>query len=324
MRVRRLLAIVVLAGLLAPGTWVRSPPPVANDSQELTLTPLAVRNAVSGEVTLDGAWHMTSPNSQFGSYSALVFLDENRFLAGSDHGRLLEFDAPDESQNRRPVLSTFSADGDDDKFNVDLESLTRDPATGRIWAGFESLNAIERVGPDMGNRVTVQPAAMEDWSGNSGPESLVRLQNGRFLVIAEGSANEGGPGFPVILFAGDPIDEPAFETFRFQPPKGYRPVDATQLPDGRILILVRDFTIALPPRFATKLVVADLADLTAAMPWRGREIASIADPPLADNYEGVAAAADSDGTLSIWLISDDNGAIYQRTLLLKLNWNPEN
>ena len=41
-----------------------------------------------------------------------------------------------------------------------------------------------------------------------------------------------------------------------------------------------------------------------------------------DNYEGLAVAPGPDGALVLWLISDDNKATFQRTLLLKLLWRP--
>jgi hypothetical protein len=80
--------------------------------------------------------------------------------------------------------------------------------------------------------------------------------------------------------------------------------------------------LGLPPRFPVKLVVADPADITRGGVWRGREIATIDDPAISDNYEGIAIVPSEDGLLTIWLISDDNNALVQRTLLLKLSWDP--
>ncbi len=319
----RLIAIGLIAAALAPGTWLRTPLPEPDHSQVLRLTPLETGQLDLGEVQFKRAWRLNSPNTHFGSYSALIIDKNGRFLAGSDHGRLLRFDIPgSRTRARAPELRQFPGIGNADKFSVDLESLTRDAATSRIWAGFEGRNAIVRVSRDMTQRRLVEPAAMREWSSNSGPESLVRLEDGRFIVISEGTDPAGGALFPVLLFAGDPTEAATARHFRFRPPEGYRPVDATQLPDGRLLVLVRNFTIALPPRFAVKLVVADPDDLDPARPWQGREIAAIDDPAIADNYEGVAVQDEGDGSLTIWLISDDNNAIYQRTLLLELRWNP--
>ncbi len=325
--------------MIAPVIWLREPFPPLNEDQVLSVTALEMVGGVSGSATeavigeaqLAGVWQLNSPNSRFGSYSALIFIDETRFLAGSDRGHLLEFDVPGGNGIARgPRIGSFTPGGIEDKFQVDLESLARDPDTGDIWAGFEGTNTIERVARDMSARRNVAPAVMRNWSKNSGAESMVRLKDGRFLVISEGSASQSGGVFPVLMFDTDPVRDTAHRAYGFRPPEGYRPVDAAQLPDGRVLILVRDLRIGIPPIFAVKLVVADLADLSQAeagqssrqRPWQGREIAAISDPVLAENYEGVAVAPDADGTVSIWLVSDDNHTRYQRSLLVKLRWDP--
>ena len=122
---RRLLLLALVAIPLAPGTWVRTPAPEPNDSQVLTLTPLRAVPRALGEAMLEGAWRLTSANSDFGSYSALILLDANRFLAGSDRGQLLEFDRPDADAHRREsLLRMFPGTANRDKSAVDLESLT--------------------------------------------------------------------------------------------------------------------------------------------------------------------------------------------------------
>jgi hypothetical protein len=42
-----------------------------------------------------------------------------------------------------------------------------------------------------------------------------------------------------------------------------------------------------------------------------------------DNFEGLAVVPETDGALTLWLISDDNTAALQRTLLYKLRWQPD-
>jgi len=50
-----------------------------------------------------------------------------------------------------------------------------------------------------------------------------------------------------------------------------------------------------------------------------RPIAWIGDPRIRDNYEGMVATPEADGSTAIWLISDSNEMVWlQRTLLLKL------
>ena len=84
---RRLLLLIAVACGLAPGTWLRSPPPPIDSRQELQIVRLPVPGAV-GPVEVLGGWWLQSPNSHFGSYSALVALGDGTFLAGSDRGRV--------------------------------------------------------------------------------------------------------------------------------------------------------------------------------------------------------------------------------------------
>ena len=79
----------------------------------------------------------------------------------------------------------------------------------------------------------------------------------------------------------------------------------------------------LPPRFEGKLLVADPAEIRPGVAWAGRIIADLKAPLPMDNYEGVAVEPGADGEVVLWVISDDNHAKFQRTLLLKLVWRPD-
>ena len=41
-----------------------------------------------------------------------------------------------------------------------------------------------------------------------------------------------------------------------------------------------------------------------------------------ENYEGLALRERADGAVDVWLISDDNMSVMQRTLLAKLRFDP--
>ena len=326
----RLALLGLVAIVLAPGTWLRSTPPPPDDSQQVTIRRLEVprirlngaegAERVADAPILDAAWQLTSPNSQFGSYSALLLLPGGRFLAASDRGALLKFGLGDAAEGDGPLLRRIFADDGGSKNLSDLEALTRDPATGRIWAAYESRNAIVALDADMRLIRSSRPAAMADWPSNGGPESLVRLADGRFIAMAEASRAWFANSVPALLFGVDPVNGTEPVRFRFAAPNGFRPVDMAQLPDGQVLILTRRFVPGLPPEFETKLVLADPGTIRPGMIWRGRTIATIAEGLPTDNYEGLAIEEREDGIVVIWLISDDNGGQFQRTLLLRLLW----
>jgi hypothetical protein len=316
MRKVLLLSMLILA--LAPGTWLRSPWPPADDRQILSFGDLAVGEGGLGPLEPAGAWVLDSPNDAFGSYSALAALDDGTLLAASDKGSMMQF-APPGTPGRSVRIGYFGQDRSLSKWQLDIESMTRDPASGRLWLGFEGSNRIERLDAGFRAPATVQPDAMRGWPSNQGPEAMVRLADGRFVVIAEGTQRWFAGEVPGLLFPSDPVAGAEPLRFRFDPPAGYRAVDMAQLPDGRVLILLRKVLWRIPPGFAGKLMVADPRTIRAGKPWRAEPLADLAALP-SDNYEGLAVMPDGKGGTSLWLISDDNDSIAQRTLLLRLHW----
>jgi hypothetical protein len=166
---------------------------------------------------------------------------------------------------------------------------------------------------------SVAPAAMRDWSTNGGPEAMVRLADGRFIVLEEDPRWLSAGGSAGLLFPSDPVAGARPLEFTFVPPLGYHPSDMAALPDGRVVILLRALDPPFPPLFKGMLIVADPAGIAAGRAWPWRKLADLAEPLPLDNYEGLAAVPDADG-VTLWLISDDNFAHFQQTLLLELHW----
>jgi hypothetical protein len=248
-------------------------------------------------------------------------MDDGTLLAISDRWRKMRFAPPDAP--RRPVafgyFSTLEA-GKERRW--DLEGVTRDRASGQLWGTYEGSNFIERYDAHFRPTGLVQPPAMRHWPSNSGPEAIVRLADGRFIVLSEGSPRWFDDDLPALLYPGDPVEGARPERFRYLPPEGFRPVDMAELPDGRVVILLRGVRCRLPLRFGGKLVVADPAQIRPGKQWSGREIAALSPPLPIDNYEGLAVRQGEDGRVVLWVISDDNQSTFQRTLLLKLLWRP--
>ncbi len=319
---RRLVLLTIVALGLAPGTWVRTPDAASTDERPiLSIMPLPLPETGRSDLQVAGAWALSSANQHFGGYSALAALPDGNLLAVSDRGRRLRFTPPsrpgtavsfDYLGAARPVAKT----------SVDSEALAFDPASGRLWVAYENRNMIVRYDARFRREAAVRPAAMRDWPPNSGPEAIVRLADGRFVVLAEGSPRWFDSDLPALLFPSDPVDGAVPERFRFKPPDGYRPVDAAQLPDGRVMILLRRVHWTLPPAFTGKLMIADPATIRPGERWRAERIADLAEPLPTDNFEGLAVEPGRDGSVIVWLISDDNTSAFQRTLLLKLIWRP--
>lgn len=312
--------------LLVPG-WAGeerlvTPGSVADVSAErVGLHPDDPAVARAGALVFLGGVALDSDDPAFGGFSALS-VQGDRFTLLSDGGTLVRFRM---GEDWRPRQARFDAvpSGPETgwrKLERDSESMTTDPRTGRVWIGFERYNQIWRYGPGLARAERWRaPAAMADWPENGGAESMARLRDGRFIVLSESKRPPGRTGDDRtregLSFAGDPTDpRSAARRFVYRAAPGHRPVDVTELPDGRLLVLERRFQ--LPFRWTARLA---LVPRGAARPGRmveGRTIARLGAPLIADNFEGVAAVREGGATM-LWLVSDDNQSRLQRTLLLK-------
>ena len=324
---RRILALLILVVALVPGTWLRETLPQASYAMHLrfVLAPLPPPGELErylGPFELEAAWRLESPHQDFGSYSALVPLGDGRLLAFSDRAFMLRFSPPG-SPASRPFIGPIHRARSMLKKNRDAEAATIDPATGTIWIGWEFRNAISRNDPEFSGAKMVEPSAMRDWGDNSGPEAMTRLADGRFLVLREGfDGLLEDSRHRALLFAGDPVEGAQPEIFDFAGARGFSPTDMAQLPDGRVLILMRRVVWPFPPRFAGRIVLADPADIAAGRVWHGKVVAELASVLPLDNFEGMAIEPRRDGRLTVWLVSDDNEAALQRSLLWKLVLDP--
>ena len=309
--VRVLLSILAVL-LLVPGWTVEERLPLPSPGYRLSAERVALdpgdpaRRRLGGLVYLGGV-ALSSGDPAFGGFSALA-VEGDRFMTVSDGGNLLRFRMGADWRVRDATYSPLPAGPGTgwEKRERDTEALARDPAGGRFWVAFERANQIWRFGP--GGRVArVAPPAMRRWRQNGGAESMARLPDGGFVVLAES-------GGEALRFAGDPVaGAPAFR-FRYRPATGMKPVDAAALPDGRLLVLERRFRA--PYRWDSRLAVVAAGAVRPGARVRGRALARWAEPLLSDNFEGIAVTREGNATV-LWMVSDDNQSMLQRTLLLK-------
>lgn len=317
---RRLLILLIVALGVAPGTWVRTKTPIVDHRQILDFEAIDVGARQRGEVRIEGLWRLSSPNSNFGSYSGLVALGDDELLAVGDSGGWLRFGLP--GSGHKPAFGALGRANERNKHVVDAEAVEFDAETGHVWVAYEVSNAIERSDLTFAQPLKAKPPAMANWPVTSGPESMVRLGDGRFIVLGEGSPDWFGESYPGLLFDGDPADGADAVRFGFIAPDGFRATDMAALPDGRVLILLRKIEGVFPPAFSTKIAIADPANIEEGMSWAAREIATLDTDLPHDNFEGLAAIPRADGSFALWMISDDNGAALQETLLYRLRWTP--
>lgn len=315
---------MILAIALAPTVWLREDLPPRVETLALTYAPVALPDerrlaGQLGEFRLEKIWHLDSKHHGFGGFSALVPLADGRFMAFSDRGWQMAFSPPGEPE-ADPSLEPVLEQPQEVKANGDVEAATVDPETEKIWLGWESRNAISRLDADHRLERMEQLPQMADWGANSGPEAMTRLSDGRFVVLREGfSGLFEDRRHKALLFDDDPVLGGRGAEFIFAGPADYSPTDMAQLPDGRVLILMRKLVWPLPARFACLILIADPEAIKAGATWSGEVVARLSSALPVDNLEGLAITPGKADRATVWLISDDNGAAFQRTLLWKLS-----
>ena len=321
--VRRAARILFLAGafaMLATITWPGPErPPRGAALATIRAEPVALapddpaRRRVGPLLFLAG-WRLSSDEPRFGGISA-IHVAEGQAFAVSDSGALLRFPVPRRAGTAKLRIDPLPPGRGETNRKSSRDSEAMLVAGDRVWIAFERRNEVRRYRlPGWTPAGQARPPTMRDWRGNSGAEAMVRLADGRFLLLAEGR-DDGAPFSEAVLFQGDPAD-PATRAarLRYRRPPDYRITDAALLPDGRVLLLNRRFTWL--GGFSAKLAVADARRLGPGATIVGREIADLRSPLTVDNMEALSVTREGGRTI-VWIASDHNFNTLQRTLLLK-------
>lgn len=304
--------------------WSGSPrareadPRVGFTIEPVALFPNAPDRKRLGALSFVRGYRLVSDDAGFGGYSSLA-TDGARFSLLSDGGQGIGFTlTPDGKLRNSGAFRLPGGPGTGwQKRDRDSESMAVDGASGRRWVAFEHSNQIWRYGPDFTRaEAAVAPSAMAKWPDNNGAESMMRLRDGRFVILNEGVSWPGKRGSAGVIFAGDPVRAGQnWSRFSYIGPTGFDPTDSAELPDGRWIIVNRRFNFR--SGFTACVTIADPRALKPGGELRGREIARFAAPSQHDNFEGIAVV-EHGGATHIWLISDDNSLRpWQQSLLLE-------
>lgn len=315
---RAMRSIPFLPLIFLATTSVTSPPDphAAIISSPIALDPSDSGRDRVGRLRYLGGWQLRSQRPDFGGISSMR-VSGGEVLAVSDAGMAFRFRlGPDGSVSgaRFAELPAWPGPGHD-KVDRDSESLAFDPASGRLWIGFERHNQIWRYSPGLAKgEAHAAPPAMKHWPWNGGPEAMVRLTDGRFLIFCEDPTGSGDL-HEVLLYAGDPTGPGAIPArFLYRAPPRFRVTDAAQLPDGRLLLLHRDFAIGRG--ISAALTIVDPGKIEAGTVLEGQLVARLQPPLTLDNMEALSIER-ANGRTILWIASDDNFNPLQRTLLMK-------
>lgn len=282
--------------------------------------PFAAENAPPGigPLRFAGALHVTSASRRLGGLSAMLVDRDFRMVAVGDTGIWIQAQLVIEHDRLvgiRDLDLQPIRDGAGQRlargWMADAESLARLP-DGRLVVGFERWHRIRAYArPGAAAEYFPTPPGAETMSANEGLESLATLADGRLLALEEGL--DDGRARRAWLFDGRGGWTSAF----YAVPRGMRPVDAAGLPDGGALVLERQFSFFAG--FASRIMhlpAAALRDVREGTTLAARQLAYLAPPLLSDNFEAIAVVPRAAGGLFVFIASDDNFNILQRTLIV--------
>ncbi|WP_306249736.1 esterase-like activity of phytase family protein [Parvularcula sp. IMCC14364] len=293
-----------------------------------------------GQLKYRGNLVLTSPDRRFGGFSGLrISTTDEHFLAISDRAQWLSavpvFDAfgaiTDLRQVRMATLERYNGEILSGAAG-DAEGLELTPDGGVILS-FERYHRVDHYLPDRSDRFRYRQRLLHNeivrgLESNGALESVVLLKDSRVLTLAESPAlpnawtdQESGlvqdgavPGWvspPAIWYEGGDDWAP----LAYQPAEGFSVTDIAQdRQTGDVYILERFFSRATGVRCrVTRLALEDIKPGTVL---KGEEIARLNMLHGIDNLEAMDLRRTEDGRLMMYLMSDDNFNIAQRTVLM--------
>jgi hypothetical protein len=146
---------------------------------------------------------------------------------------------------------------------------------------------------------------------NGGIEALTQLADGHILAVTERD-NDGATRVHGWILSADGKDSAALS---YAVAHDFRPTAFTTLDNGDVLALERRFNLI--DGAGARLMRIPAREIVPGAVLTGREIARLHAPLTVDNFEGLDVRRGPDGAVLVYIISDDNFKLLQRTLLLQ-------
>ena len=153
------------------------------------------------------------------------------------------------------------------------------------------------------------PAGIAKLPRNGGIEAMARLPSGEYLLLSESGVTDDGDRRGWIGRRGK------WAELRLAPMGSFEPSDLALLPME--ICCCWSGASACWRDSSTRLSLIEGAAVKPGAVLQPREMAILAAPLSVDNFEAVAARQAPDGSTLIYVLSDDNQRMLQRTLLLQ-------
>jgi hypothetical protein len=280
-------ALIVLTAGHLRGLPSRQPLP--DRSANVRYEPLAVAGAA-------GAWTVSVDDPRFGGASALA-VDGSRLLVLTDSGVVVSLPRP--GGGARALLHDLP-DGPGSPHERrwrDSEALLHD-SSGSWWVAFENRHSLWRYDRNFARVEAAAALDRRNWALNKGVEALVADGPGRLLLLPESGSE--------LLHLGPR----GLARTQLKGAQG-EIADAARLPDGRVLVLVRQAGVTG--------LVNHLGELSRDR--GGGRVQLLWRIPVGalTNMEGLAAERLAGGGTRLWLISDNDFSDLRRTVLLAVD-----
>ncbi|OYX36252.1 MAG: hypothetical protein B7Y99_02085 [Caulobacterales bacterium 32-69-10] len=314
----------LLAGLVALGGEIAvaqtGARPIVVQTRPAPLNLERPKDRRVGALVYAGGLILTSPETdRFGGLSGLDVRPDGTFVSHSDSGDLLTGRIVLSRRGRLVGIAdaTWAKLTDEAgeafqgaKSNADSEDITFMPGGG-FAVSFEQSPRVELYQGEGGARRLGVPAEAASFPSNAGLEALTVWTDaqGRQRLV-EGS--EDGRAWSCDLEGQGCVQilDPAVDS----PDKEFSLTGLDALPDGQGMVAVyRAFDLIKGMRTLVAWFQPDAAK-------KMTELARISPPYTIDNMEGIAALRNRDGSIRLYLISDDNLNRLQRTVLLAFDW----
>ena len=278
-----------------------------------------------GRLHFRGGLVLIADTKLFGGISGLEVLEDHRLVAVTDNaawlearivldnsGALIDITEARMTSMRDETAALFTS-----KKSGDAEALTQLP-DGRFAVAFEQTQSIriydlDCAGPFSAAVKGPPLAEIEHLPGNNGLEALAADETGALIVGAEG---RGGttPLWRAPLEGTSPISPAAYYPLA----SGFSLTSLDRLPDGNFVALERFYAPLTGMRARITTFSADA--LKAGGVLNVTELARLASPVPVSNFEGIAAVRMNNDVTRLYIISDDNFSLFQRTLLYAFDW----
>ncbi len=301
--------------------------PLILSAQSIELDPRHPDQRIVGPLEFMAGYELSSENENWGGLSGMTVSTDGKLLTAiADTGRWYRIGLEHDSTGRLTgfmgaesgwLLNT-EGQTPKKKVNGDAEAMTALP-DGNFLVAYENKHRLwlykqSTDGPALAQPAVAAgaPAGIAKLPRNGGIEAMARLPSGEYLLLSESGLTDDGDRLGWIGRRGK------WAELRLAPMGSFEPSDLALLPDGDLLLLER--RVSLLEGFVNRLSLIEGAAVKPDAVLQPHELAILAAPLSVDNFEAVAARRAPDGSTLIYVLSDDNQRLLQRTLLLQFRW----